>query len=353
MKKLLVLILAISILGCKDDEPRSVRKKIEDKMQRYEQQGFSGSVLIVHNGEMTFQNGYGFSDKQNQINNTPETIFDFGSLTKQFTGAAIVKAETLGLLTVNQTLSDYFENVPEDKADITIHQLLTHSAGFADALGDDYDLVDAEEFIDIAFDSELEFEPGTSYTYSNVGYSLLGIIIELASEQSYETFLKEELFDAAELEATGYLALKNNSFQSRIAVGYNNGVADGKPTEKPWLQDGPAWHLRANGGVLTTVEDMHLWIRAIHDKAIFDANALTKYLTPYVQEEPETSYYSYGWVVDDSPLGKVYWHDGGNGIFSAIALYFPESDTMIVIASNDSKVEASELVNDLVGIIAG
>jgi CubicO group peptidase (beta-lactamase class C family) len=352
INKILILLFAIGIISCKDDESPSLREKLEDRMRHYEQQGFSGSVLIAHKGEMLLRNGYAFSDKQKQIANTAATIFDFGSLTKQFTGAAIVKAETLGLLTVEQTLADFFDDVPKDKADITIHQLLTHSAGFEDGLGDDYDLVSKDEFLQLAFESELQFEPGKSYAYSNAGYSLLGIILEDVSGQSYESFLKTHLFNPAGMKATGYNLLKDDSFQDRVAVGYMNGDFDGKPTEKPWLQDGPAWHLRANGGILTTVEEMYTWILALNEKKVFDSNALTKYLTPYVREGSASSYYSYGWVVDDSPLGKVYWHDGGNEIFSAVAFHFPESDTIIIIASNDSTVEASDLVNELVAIIA-
>jgi CubicO group peptidase (beta-lactamase class C family) len=352
MKIILMLAFAIGVISCKEDEPRSLRKILEDKMQHYEKQGFSGSVLIVHEGDMLLRNGYGLSDKQQQIANTSETIFDFGSLTKQFTGAAIVKAETMGLLTVEQKLTEFFPDAPDDKADITIHQLLTHSAGFEDALGDDYDLVGKDEFLQLAFESELQFEPGASYSYSNAGYSLLGIIIEDVSGQSYESFLKTNLFNPAGMTATGYNLLKDNSFQDLIAVGYMHGDFDGKPTEKPWLEDGPAWHLRANGGILTTVEEMNTWISALNEEKVFDSDALTKYLTPYVQEGTESSYYSYGWVVDDSPLGKVYWHDGGNDIFSAIAFHFPESETVIIIASNDSTVEASDLADELVAILA-
>jgi CubicO group peptidase (beta-lactamase class C family) len=351
-KQILILILCIGVISCQDSEPRSLRSRLEGKMEYYHKQGFSGSVLIVHKDDMLLSNGYGFSDKQKQIANTPETIFDFGSLTKQFTGAAIVKAETLGLVTVEQKLADFFPEVPDDKAYITIHQLLTHSAGFEDALGDDYDLVTKDQFLQLAFESELQFEPGASYSYSNVGYSLLGIIIEEVSGQSYESFLKTNLFIDAGMNATGYNLLKDISFQDRIAVGYIEGEFDGKPTEMPWLTDGPAWHLRANGGILTSVEEMYTWINALTEGKVFDDGALTKYLTPYVQEGTASSYYSYGWVVDDSPLGKVYWHDGGNDIFSAVALHFSESDTTIIIASNDSTVDASDLVNAFLEILA-
>jgi CubicO group peptidase (beta-lactamase class C family) len=347
--KIVVFISNICLISCNEDEPRSIKEQIENHMMKYEQDGFSGSLLVFHKGEVLVKEGYGFSNKEQQIPNTSNTLFDFGSLTKQFTGAAIVKAETMGLLSVDQKLSDFFPNVPEGKAKITLHQLLTHSSGFKDVLGDDYDLITKNNFLNLAFQSALEFDPGSEYAYSNVGYSLLGIIIEQVGNQSYESFLRAHLFDPSGLDETGYMLVKGSSFQDRIAVGYNHGDFDGKPTDKPWLENGPGWHLRANGGILTSVEEMYKWIGALNDKKIFDDNALTKYLTPYVQEGTESSYYSYGWVVDsNSTLGPVYWHDGGNDIFSAVACNFPESETTIIIASNDSTFEAINLVDELI-----
>jgi CubicO group peptidase (beta-lactamase class C family) len=352
IKKLVMLMLVVGVMSCKDDAPRSLGQKLSDHMHSYEQRGFSGSLLIVHQGELLVRGGYGFSDKQKQIANTAETVFDFGSLTKQFTGAAMLKAETLGLLTVGQKLTDFFQDVPEDKTNITLHQLLTHSAGFEEGLGDDYDLADREEYLELAFASELKFAPGAGYSYSNVGYSLLGIILEDVSGQTYESFLRTQVFNLAGLKTTGYTLLLDNSFQDRVAVGYNQGDFDGKPTAKPWLEDGPGWHLRANGGILTTVDELYAWINALNEKKVFDDETLTKYLTPYVREEPESSYYSYGWVIGTSPLGPVYWHDGGNDVFSAMACSFRDTETIIVIASNDSTIEVFDLVDELVDIIA-
>jgi CubicO group peptidase (beta-lactamase class C family) len=349
--KIIVIISGICFVSCKDDEPPSLKKQLEDHMAEYEQDGFSGSVLVAHKGQVLVKDGYGFSNKQQQIANTSNTLFDFGSLTKQYTGAAIVKAETMGLLRTDQKLSDFFPDVPEDKAGITLHQLLTHSSGFKDVLGDDYDLITKDSFLALAFQSALEFNPGSEYAYSNVGYSLLGIIIEQVSDQSYESFLKTHLFDLAGTMETGYMVAKNSPFQNRIALGYRQGDVDGKPTDKPWLEDGPGWHLRANGGILTTVEEMDKWVKALHEKKIFDENALTKYLTPHVKEGEESSYYGYGWVVDTSTLGPVYWHDGGNDFFSAVVCYFPESETTIIIASNDYTIDVLDLVEELISII--
>lgn len=347
-----MLVLAICLLGCGENESPSLKEQISEKMTGYEKKGFSGTLLAVHRGELLIREGYGFANKLEGIRNAPNTIFDFGSLTKQFTGAAIVKAEALGLLTVEQKLIDFFPQVPDDKATITLHQLLTHSSGFKSTLGDDYDLVTKDEFLDLAFQSTLVFTPGTAYEYSNVGYSLLGIILEKVSGQSYESFLKTYLFTPSGMEDTGYSLLQADSFKDRIAVGYRKGEPDGKPTEKPWLADGPGWHLKANGGILTTADDMYSWINALTGKKVLDDKALAKYLTPYVQEGEESSYYCYGWVADESDLGRVFWHDGGNDIFSAIVSFFPDTETVIIMASNDSTIDAFDVADELMELVA-
>ncbi len=106
-----------------------LESQIQSYLDRLEEAGFSGAVLIAQNGEVIFKNGYGLADRKKYIPITSETVFDTGSLSKQFTAAAIVHLEEQGKLQVTDTLANFFDNVPSDKADITLHQLLTHSSG--------------------------------------------------------------------------------------------------------------------------------------------------------------------------------------------------------------------------------
>ena len=147
-------------------------------------EGFSGAVLIARGGEILLNEGYGFADKEQGAPMTPDTVVDIGSVTKQFTAAAILVLSDQGKLDVEDSIGRFFPNLPEDKSGITIHHLLTHTAGLVDGVGDgDFDHIPTEEFFRRVFDSELLSAPGERHSYSNAGYSVLARIVELSSGQ--------------------------------------------------------------------------------------------------------------------------------------------------------------------------
>src|SRR5690606_16821175 len=186
---LLVLILFISA-NCKQTKTDNETKtKVDDYLSELDKVGFNGSVLVSINEEPTTSKGYGFSNIEKQISNSPATIYDIGSITKQFTATAILKLEMQSKLSTDDKLSKFFNNVPRDKENITIHDLLRHQSGLISNVGGDYDKVSEEDFLNKVFSSKLQFGVGEAFSYSNVGYSLLAMIIEQVSGQDYETYL--------------------------------------------------------------------------------------------------------------------------------------------------------------------
>ena len=248
-----------------------------------EQEGFSGTVLIEFEGKVVVSKGYGYSDVQNRRKNSARTVFDIGSITKQFTAAAIMKLETEGKLSTDDKLPKYFEHVPADKSEITIHQLLRHSSGLVSTVGRDYEKITGAAFMDTVMKSPLKFRSGTAFSYSNIGYSLLGMIVEKVSGMPYEKFLYQTLWHPAGMEQTGY---KRPDFNNDIvAIGYDRSDhAWGKPTEKPWDEDGPFWHLKANGGILSTAEDMLRWDHALLTNRVLSENARAKMFHPKLRQ---------------------------------------------------------------------
>ena len=168
--------------------PKTVRK-IEDYLGKLDKIGYSGSVLIALNGKPVLSRGYGFRDDEQKLKNSPVTISDIGSITKQFTAAAILKLEMQGKLTTDDKIAKYFQNVPPDKSNITIHYLLRHSTGLPGGVGGDYEKITEAAFVEKVLSSKLRFPVATRFSYSNVGYSLLALIIEKVSGQSYEQYL--------------------------------------------------------------------------------------------------------------------------------------------------------------------
>ena len=187
------LLIFVSISLPKQTEINS-NAEFENVMMRLEQEGFSGVVAISRDkGDATFVAGIGEKVTANG-GADKDTLVDIGSVTKPITATAILRLVDDGQMSVADTLEDYFSNLPDDHAKITIHQLLTHSSGLPQAIGHDHDQdITKEVFLERTFQTKLLFEPGTAYEYSNVGYSLLAAIIEKTSGLSYEDFLHDVL----------------------------------------------------------------------------------------------------------------------------------------------------------------
>jgi len=315
-------------------------KKIDSYMRKIESIGFSGALIVAKNDTIILARGYGYADRENKKIFSRKTVFTIGSITKQFTGAAIVKLHSMGKISFNDPITKYFKNVPDDKKKITIHELLTHTAGFSEAIGDDYEKISRDDFIKRAMSSKLKYEPGKQYSYSNVGYSLLGAIIEIVTGESYESFLRENLFLPAGMKNTGYVIPDWN--EDDIVIGYMGSRKWGRPTNLLWGKDGPGWNLKCNGGILSTIDDMCKWGRAILGPHLFTEEEKKNYLTPYVPEGPGAkSYYSYGWVRMklDSKI-DVITHNGGNPYIQNDMYIFPDKKVIMFITSNNGEFSA-------------
>ncbi len=312
-------------------------KRVEKYLNEIEKVGFSGTVLVELNGEKLISKGYGFRNENRKLKNTPQTIFDIGSITKQFTAAAILKLEMQGKLSTNDKITKYFADVPKDKSDITIHQLLRHSAGFPSNVGGDFDKITESEFVEKVLKTPLRFESGMRFSYSNVGYSLLAIIVEKVSGESYERFLYENLWKPSNMEATGY---KRPAFDNAlIATGYKDDREWGKPTDKEWDKDAPYWHLKGNGGILSTAEDLYKWNLALLTDKILSKAAKEKYYRPELRPgENDNPYYAYGWDVLKTKRNTLLTrHNGLNGVFYADFHRFIDEGVTIVMLSNKAQ----------------
>ena len=317
-------------------EQNNPSMRVDSYLQASVENGFSGAVLIAKDDKIILNKGYGFANKSNATPNAPDTVFDIGSVTKQFTAAAILLLSDQGKLNVDDPISNFFQDLPADKKDITIHQLLTHSAGFIHSFGGgDFDHMPEKEFFETLFAIDLLFEPGQKYKYSNVGYSVLGRIIEMTSGQKYETFLSEHLFQPAGMYHTGYLLPDWKDLS--LAQGYIRNVMERGTMVGRYQDDGKiSWNLKGNGGINSTQNDMYLWHQALKHNTILSKALTTKLTTPNVHKMMNgRGYYAYGWGIYASDRDtKIVSHNGGNGAFFYDYLWFPDEDTVILFATN-------------------
>ena len=306
--------------------------QIETYLNRLQEAGFSGAILVAQNGKIIFKEGYGLADKSKDIPITPATVFDTASLSKQFTAAAVLHLEQQGLLKVEDSLAKFFDDVPSDKANITIHQLLTHSSGLPEYVyKGDLAKTSRKQAVILAFDARLKFQPGTKYLYSDTGYGLLAAIVEIISGQSFQDYLQQHLFAPVGMVHTGFYNDPKWA-EMTVAHGYNNKKDFGSAAKR----SGPYWGLLGFGGVLTTVNDLYLWNTALSSNQILSDESIAKLFTPYIQEGDGDSYYGYGWAIQELPkYGKMIWHDGASDSQNAIFIkYSDPNNTLVVVLAN-------------------
>jgi CubicO group peptidase (beta-lactamase class C family) len=308
-------------------------EEISAYLDRLEKLGFAGSVVIAKAGRPILAAGYGLADRERGIPWGPGTVSTIGSITKQFTGAAILALAESGALSADDPISKYFAAVPEDKQEITLYHLLTHSSGISDLDGPgDWDPIDREEFIRRAMDQPLAFEPGSAYEYSNAGFSLLGAIIEQLTRKSWEEYVRGRLFMPARMYETGYVLPQWG--EAQLAQGYRGGERWGTVLERPLAEDGPYWVLRANGGVHSNAWDMVRWGQALLNGEPLSERSMETYWSPHFDEGGGDSFYGFGWVVTEMAGHKVITHNGGNGILFADMVIVPHAELVAVIQTN-------------------
>ena len=254
---------------------------LDQRLTEEAAQGFSGSVLVVRNDSIVLSRGYGLADRENQIPIDTNTIFAIGSTPIDFTHAAILKLEELGKLSSDDTITRYIVDVPPDKQIITLEQLMTGASGlpdFHDLPGDadpDLSWIDRQTAIDRIMAQPLLFAPGANRQHSHSAWVLLAAIVEMASGQSYETFLQEKFFGPASMTRTGNYPIVANYAPREIAIGY--GMSHPTPVNSPAFWGQTSWLVMGSGGMVSTPGDLYRWHRAMREGKLLGPAALAKY----------------------------------------------------------------------------
>jgi CubicO group peptidase (beta-lactamase class C family) len=315
--------------------------------------GFAGTVLVAKEGEILLHKGYGMADRERKIPCDTSTVFDIGSITKQFTSAAILRLEMAGKVSTADRLDKYFPDAPKDKAGITLHQLLTHTSGLDHGYGEDTDYAPRDLAISAFMKMPLMSTPGQKYRYSNAGFSILAAIIEKVTGGSYERYLSETFFAPAGMTQTGYVLPTWN--MDHLTRNYSNEKDNGFTFNRSWGPDGPYWHCFGNGCILSTTGDLYRWEQALQTNAALSPEARRKLWTPYVAvgEEGKGSY-AYGWRVGKTDRGTSYIGHGGGSDFGVWCAFFrfPEDHLLVIVLSHQIPVPGGQDQAAFVGRLA-
>jgi D-alanyl-D-alanine carboxypeptidase len=305
--------------------------------QAYEALGrFSGSVLVARGGREVFARGYGQADRAGGVAATPDTRFDIGSLSKQFTAAAILRLESEGRLSVHDPVSRWVPEYPRPAGDqITLHHLLTHTAGLPslwrrgklEHVTEDCSPRTIDELIAFSKDLPLDFAPGTEHRYSNSGYMLLAAVVQRAAGMPFDDYLRTALFAPAGLRATGRVL--PGEAAPAVAVGYTGYAPDVRPRGCVH----PSWHT-GEGGLHSTTRDLLRWDQALAAGRILPPAQLAKFYAPHVQTGRAGRAYAYGWGRFEVHGRPVIHHNGGTTGFIAEFMRFPDDDLLVVVLTN-------------------
>ncbi len=325
-------------------------KLIDDYLTKIEKEkNFSGGLLIIKDGKTIFKKGYGFADKESKIPFTASTLASMGSITKAFTATGILKLIEENKLALTDTLKKFFPQIPKDKADITIHQLLTHSSGFSELLVNDkgdYEKLTTEDFLKRVFAQPLSFQPGTKAIYTNVGMSVLAVIIEKISGMDYEQFLRKELFEPNGIKHLGYQYPPDGNVQ--IAKGYQNGKLWGTHQERfKEAGGGPYWNLKGNGGLEVSLDEMETWVNAVSQFKVLNKAMTEKMFTAQIVEDGTNGNYSFGYGCNISKTRrntKMVDNGGSNGIYFARLVRLPDEGIVVYMVTNESSINTNMLL---------
>lgn len=321
--------------------------KLDQVLARYTMYGFSGTVLVARDGEIILNRGYGLANRKASLPNTRDTVFAIGSLTKQFTAAAILRLEEQGKLSTQDLLSKYLGDFPADKAGITLHHLLTHTSGLiSDGANARLPLEDREQYIEAVKKTKLRSRPGEKFNYSNVGYNLLAAIIEKVATLSFEDYLQQRLFKPAGMKNTGFIS-RGRWNQDILGTGYEP-AAIGSGSFSPAEIRPSKWDDRGAGGVLSTTTDLYKWYLALQSERILSAASKKKLYTPFLSD------YAYGWEIKRSKQGALVVQHGGDvpGFQSWFARY-PEEKLVIIMLINNRMRWRSLLSGALTQVASG
>ncbi len=272
--------------GVRDSEPaRPVPwEELDAELERAKDEwGFSGTVLAVREGEVVLHEAYGLADREANRPNGLETIYDIGSQPIDFTRAAIWFLVERGALSMDDPITRFYPDAPGDKRDMTIRHLMEHQSGLPNfhhtAADQDWDLtwIDRAEAERRILARDLLFEPGTDVAPSHSAFGLLAAIVERASGQTYEGFLREHFFEPAGMTRTGPYGDDLGHPLEAFATGYGDyGV--GEPNIPPhW---GPtSWLIKGSGGMVSTPLDLYRFFDTIRSGGILTGEALEGYLT--------------------------------------------------------------------------
>ncbi len=292
------------------------------------------ALLVSRDGKVIRAQGYGLANVELQVPVKPETIFQSGSVGKQFTATAVMMLVEDGKIGLEDPLTKYFPDAPSTWKQVTIRELLSHTAGFTD-YPKDFDMrkdYTEADLIKIVERVPLAFPPGTSWSYSNLGYLTLGIVIQKVTGQFYGDFLQERIFRPLDMSTTRIIS--EADIVPNRSAGYR--LFKGELKNQEWVS--PMVNTSADGSLYFSIVDLAQWDAALYSKRLLRRSSLEQMWTvaKLNNGQPNSGNYGFGWFVETKKGHHVVEHEGAwQGFKSQISRYLDDKLTVVVLANLD------------------
>lgn len=298
-------------------------------------------VLAIDDGKVVFEHAYGLADVETRAACTPATNFRMASVSKQFTAMAVMLLADRGLLSLDDPITKFFPGAPDYWKDITVKHLLTHTSGLPHyeghiPKGTTLQLNDVD-VLHIAMDVEEPlFTPGSQWEYSNTGYTLLGLVVEVAAQKPFHDFMLSDVLKPLGMNDSVLYQRGLNTVPHR-AFGHSRRGDDWVRTDQSVTSA-----TRGDGAIYTSLRDYRKWLAGIDEQKLLNPESYAELFKPQVQTTRDGSHYGYGWFIDEYRGEPRIHHNGDSRGFRLCVQRFPERKAAVLVQINNNLDDRSE-----------
>jgi CubicO group peptidase (beta-lactamase class C family) len=342
-------VLALFLAGAaeaQDSLAQRIDAFVRAEMERQHVPGVA--IGVVKGGTVIKAQGYGFANLEHRVPVTPETIFESGSLGKQFTAAAVMLQVEDGRLSLSDPLTTFFPDAPPTWKAITVRHLLTHTSGLPDYVSgmiDERRDYTEEELARFAFALSLEFPAGSRWNYSNTGYVLLGIIVHKVSGMFYGDVLATRVFQPTGMATTRVIS--EADIVPNRAAGYQ--LEQGEVKNQSWVS--PTLNTTADGSLYFSVRDLLAWEAAVRARTVLKPASWHEVLQPVRLASGKTYPYGFGWGITERGGQPLHEHGGAWQGFQTQFSRFIGDDLSIVVLANLAQADPATFADGVAAII--
>ena len=334
----LMLVFGLLFSPClaQASPPDEVTRVVRAEMARQQIPGLA--LLVARNGVPIRSEGYGLANVELNVPVKPETIFQSGSIGKQFTAAAVLMLADAGKIGLDDPLSKYFASAPGWWNEVTIRELLSHTAGFTD-YPKDFDLrkdYSEEQLLALIQSIPPAYPPGTSWSYSNLGYVTLGILIRRVTGEYFGDFLQHHIFQPLGMSTTRIV--DEAEIVPNRAAGYR--IDNGHLKNQEWVA--PTLNTTADGSLYFSIIDIAKWDAALYTDRLLKRSSLQQMWTAakLLNGEPNSANYGFGWFIESQDGHRVVDHDGRWQGFDTQISRYPDDGLTVVVLTNLGSADA-------------